>query len=249
MRTGRIILVIVGALLTVIGFAAGVAGGATLLAHAALRDSAGYYTTPTERFQTDTPVLVGSAELRAGGPGAEDHPLGTARVQATAPGGEALFVGIGPRDEVAGWLAGSAYEEVVTVRYWPFDTDTDVVFGTRPVSPPEQQGFWVAADSGTGTRTLTWPVESGEWSLVVMNRDTGPGVAADLAVGTDTDLLLPAGAIAGGLGLLLLATGLVIMLVTLTRGGAGTGSPAPPPRTAAASRPTTPEGGAAPPGS
>lgn len=249
MRAGRITLVVVGAVLTVIGFAAGVAGGAAMLAHVALEDSAGYYTTPSERFQTDTAVLVGSAELRAGGPWADDHPLGTARVQATARDGEALFIGIGPRDQVAGWLAGSAYEEVVNVRYWPFRTDTDLVSGTRPVPPPEAQDFWVAADAGPGTRTLTWPVESGEWSLVVMNQDASPGVAADLAVGTDTDLLLPAGAVAGGLGLLLLATGLVIMLVTLTRGSAGT--PSPPAVTATgpgAAGPAEPAGGAGPPG-
>jgi hypothetical protein len=234
MRTGRIILVIIGALLVTAGAATGAAGGAALLAHALLQDSAGYYSTPTERFQTDTAVLVASATLESG-PWSDQSPVGTVRVQATSADQAPLFIGIGPSDQVTGWLAGTTHEELVSVRYWPFRTDTELASGARPVAPAGDQGFWVASASGPGTQTLTWPATDGDWSLVVMNQDASPGVAADLTVGTDSDLLLPAGITLGVLGVLLLAGGLVTMLVTLARGGAGAGGAGPtaPPAPAA----------------
>jgi hypothetical protein len=35
---------------------------------------------------------------------------------------------------------------------------------------------WTGQAAGTGTVTLRWPVRSGNWMLVVMNRDASAGV-------------------------------------------------------------------------
>src|SRR5690606_14633745 len=183
MSAGRIIAVVVGALLALAGVVAGAAAGGLLVAHAVVRDSAGFYTTPVARFETSTVALVGAADLgtwRAG-------PVDQLQVRVTAADQGPVFVGIGPRDQVEQWLAGTAYERVVDVRYWPFEAKTELVPGDTAIDPPAEQGFWVTATAGSGTQTLTWTPRGGEWALVVMNQDATAGVAVDAAAGAASD--------------------------------------------------------------
>ena len=46
--------------------------------------------------------------------------LASVRVRAEGAGGRAIFVGIGPRSQVAAYLKGVAYDEVTNVDYGPF---------------------------------------------------------------------------------------------------------------------------------
>src|SRR5207249_3739702 len=73
------------------------------------------------------------------------------------------------------------------------------ITGEAQPEPPTAQSFWVAKATGEGTRTLTWGVKDGRWSVVVMNADASPGVVADVSIGAKTNLLL-----AIGIGLLVL---------------------------------------------
>ena len=43
---------------------------------------------------------------------------------------------------------------------------------------PAEQDIWAAPPHGDGRQTLTWDVEDGDWSVVVMNADGSPGVHA-----------------------------------------------------------------------
>jgi hypothetical protein len=212
-RAGRLIAVIVGALVAVVGLGATAAGVGMVVGHVILQHD-GAYRTPIERFETPTSALVAYADLRAGGPG-------TVRVQATPAGAEPLFVGIGPQAEVEAWLAGTDREQVVGVRYLPFRVDTEHLTGPAETAPPQEQDFWVASAAGTGTQQLSWPSQTGRWALVVLNADGGPGVAADVTVGVETQALLPAGIVVGVLGLVLLAGGLAVLLVAVTGGRTG----------------------------
>lgn len=223
MSAGRIIAVIVGALLAMLGLGATGAGVGMVAVHVAQGDE-GYYRTPTERFETPTAAFVAFADL--GDPGrTDDHPIGEIRVRATAADREPTFVGIGPRDDVEAWLAGVAHERVTSVRYVPFRVETERHPGTRGATPPDQEDFWVASTSGGGTQSLTWRSQRGDWALVVMNADGQPGVAADVDTGVAGRWLLPAGIVVGAIGVLLLAAGVVIMVlaVTVGRGRAGSG--------------------------
>ena len=220
-------MTIVGGLLTSIGVAT-LAGGAVLVAaHATQRDDAGYYQTSDERLGTSTAALVARVDLGDVDDTVwADQWLGTVRIQARSADGGGLFIGVAPADEVDRWLAGVPYERVTTPGYGPFDTRTDVVEGDRSASPPGAQQFWVASEVGTGEQILTWPSERGVWSVVVMNADARPGLAADVAVGLQTDLFLPAGLALVGLGLVVIGCGVLLMLLAL-RGSAGTPAPAP----------------------
>lgn len=228
MRAIRIITVVVGALLTLAGFGLAAGGATAVTVHATARDSSGYYTSPVERVQTSTAVLVAPIDL--GGPRgpAPVHPLGTLRVTvAPVAGGGPLFVGIAPRAAVDGWLAGTRYERVTGLRLAPYRLETELVSGAGSVGPPAFQGFWTVYASGNGTQTLTWPSEAGQWALVVANTDAGTGVLADVSLAANTGLLLPIGLLVGGFGLLLLASGIAVMVSALqgtatVTAGAGT---------------------------
>ncbi|HLT09376.1 MAG TPA: hypothetical protein VK028_01045, partial [Micromonosporaceae bacterium] len=227
MRAGGLIAVIVGALLAVIGLGATAAGAGLLVAHAALRED-GHYLTPGRTFETDTAVLVADVDLT--GDWGERDPTGTVRLRATPAGGRSLFVGVGPRAQVERWLAGTDHERVERVRYWPFRVSTDRVTGPGEVAPPEAEDFWAVSSSGPGIRTVDWRLREGEWAVVVMNTDASRGVAAEVAVGVRDGFLLPLGAAGLVVGVLLLAGGLAMVLVAVTRSRVGgTRGPGEPP--------------------
>src|SRR5215217_4639646 len=146
MRAGRIVAVIIGALLGLVGLGAAACGSAMVVVHGTQRDSAGYYTSAAERVQTSTAVLVTRLDLgaapRSSGQGPA-FPLGTVRVTATpVAGGGPLFIGIAREDRVDAWLAGTRHERITNVRLSPFGTSTDLNSGERAVPPPTAQDFW-----------------------------------------------------------------------------------------------------------
>jgi hypothetical protein len=93
--------------------------------------------------------------------------------------------------------------------------------GRAPELAPAQQGFWTVQSSGTGTRTLVWPVEEGSWTVVVMNADGSRGVDVRADVGAKAPALewISLGLLAGGLVLL---GGAVALLVFAVRRPAAT---------------------------
>jgi hypothetical protein len=234
MSAKRILLLVFGSLLALLGLAVAIGGATALIAYGVGRDEDGYFTTSTERFQTVRHALV-SEEVDLGSEGDAAGPvslgdLANVRVRAEGAGGRPVFVGIGPRADVRAYLDGVSYDEVTDVDFDPFRVDYAPRPGVRTPAPPAQQDFWAARAGGTGQQTLDWELEGGTWSLVVMNADAAPVVAADLQLGVKIKILLPL-----GIGLLvggLIALGIgVTMIVFGARGGGGGG---PPPATSAA---------------
>lgn len=97
-----------------------------------------------------------------------------------------LFLGVGPSGSVQQYLSGVAYHEVTDLS---FDNRAiaDVTYvphdGDAPGSVPGAETFWSAWTQGPGTQVLDWDIESGSWTVVVMNADATSGVEADLAIG------------------------------------------------------------------
>ena len=208
MRAGRIITVIIGALLSVVGFAAAAGGGVLAVGHLALRDDAGYYNSPTERLQTSTAVLMTTVDISAEpGDWSLDEPLGTLRIAANAVGENPIFVGVAPAKEVEAWLAGADYERITAARGMAVPRRHRAVVGAQKVTAPGAQRFWVASVSGTAQQTLTWPIERGDWAIVLMNADAQTGIAADVSAGVETGLMLPVGLVLSGFGVFLLLVG------------------------------------------
>ena len=221
MRAGKIVLIVFGALIALVGFGA-VAGGGTLLwAHTTQRDAGGFYNTPVDLLATPTYALTASVDFGThasqGDLWVPVHPSGTLRIGANAVNGQSVFVGIGPTAAVDSWLAGVPHEHVTTIAFGPFSTETQQVPGSRSATTPAAEHFWAASTQGRGLQRLVWPTEGGSWTAVVMNATATAGVAVDVGVGMKTGLLLPVGIGLGVFGFLLLGLAALLLYLGLRR--------------------------------
>jgi hypothetical protein len=183
-------------------------GVALVVIHLTQRDAAGYYAS--DRFMLHVPgYALTSEQLDLAGGGkrslAKDASQlhGTLRVAATAGARRPIFVGVAREADADRYLGGVARSEVVDAAGAATRTLTRA--GQAPAGPPTGQTIWNASASGQGTRTMTWKIRPGHWTVVVMNADATRGVHADIRVGLKTRLLLWIGLGSLGAALLLAA--------------------------------------------
>jgi Domain of unknown function (DUF4389) len=225
MSGGRIALLVAGSVLALVALGLLVSGCASAVVHATQRDDDGYYSTRSERLESDG-YAIASDDLDLGEEGGsnwlfDEGRLATLRLEARRERvGRELFLGIGRKDDVERYLAGVPHSVVVDVEIHPFRPEYREESGSRAPAPPESQRFWVAS----GDRTLEWEVEEGDWVAVAMNADGSRFVRAQLSVGAKTDLLLWAAVILLPLGLLL--AGVAALLIVLSLRGERHPSPA-----------------------
>ena len=218
---GRIVLTVAGAMLIVISLGLGAVGGFLTWAYATQRDSAGFFTTRTEHFETLTYALTSEHVDLGAKPGSTDRgidlgALATVRLTATSSTGSPVFVGIGPQRDVDRYLADVAHSEIDHVRLRPFSVSYRIQPGTEPRVPPGRLHFWAASAQGPGTQQVEWKLESGNWAIVIMNADGSRGVGADVSVGVKANWVLPAAfGLLGGF-FLFLVIGAVLLVVGAT---------------------------------
>jgi hypothetical protein len=153
------------------------------------KDADGYYTTSSERFSTGTYALSSDElDIDDGLPGSGDH-YGNARLQVRSDDGKPVFVGVARTVDVDAYLSQSAHATLTDFNVDPFEASYRTVGGDRAPSAPGTQDFWAETAEGTGTQTLTWDVEDGNWSVVVMNADGSQGVNADISAGADLPIV------------------------------------------------------------
>jgi hypothetical protein len=177
-------------------------GGAAVLLKYADRDSGGYLMSGEHRIATPSHALA-SERLDIGSQWPFGRNAATGRVQARSS--VPLFVGIGRSADVERYLGGVAHAEITDVDTDPFRVTSHLVDGGRPAGAPGDQGFWQAQASGPGAQAVNWPVESGEWSVVVMNADGTPGVDVQARFGARVPAIRTVGIgllIGGGIALL-----------------------------------------------
>ena len=219
---GRIVAIVVGAVLALpaLGLLAG--GAALAVGYATERDDDGYFDASLERLSTRTAAITtGEVDLRVD-PGPPDWVLDfvdfSVRIRATGiDQGSELFIGIGPEADVETYLRGVARDEIRDV-----DSDGDPEYrrisGAEMPAPPAEQGFWVASASGAGTQELIWEFSEGRWAVVLMNADASPGILAEATVGIRSGALLPVAISLLVAGALLLVAAVVIILVAALAG-------------------------------
>jgi len=212
-RTGAAALV--GASVTgLVAFALFLAGGLLLWADGHYKDADGFLGTPSQRFETDSyAITTPKLEVGAGVPGflLKADRYGTIRLETLAKGGKPLFVGIARTRAVDAYLKGTAHSEVSNIDYAPFRARYARHDGARPPGPPGEQSIWAAR----GEHALTWDVQSGDWSVVVMNADGSRDVAAAVSAGAKVPYIAEVAYMTLGLGLLfVLATTALTMYGT-----------------------------------
>ena len=201
-----------GAVAATIGLAALAGGGALVGVHATQRDDDGNYMADAVELTTPTRALVADdvdVDLDGVTWLLDDGRLGDLRLSATGARDGPVFVGIGPKDDVAAFLSGVPQ---ASADFGDAGVPTERTAGARAPAPPAAQTFWSQSASGSGRQTIVWPVDSGEWSAVVMNADGSAGVAVESQLGVRTDgvLWLGIAALAAGAGLAALGTALIV---------------------------------------
>jgi hypothetical protein len=187
----------------VVAFVLFLAGGALLWANGHYKDADGYWSTGTAHFETGSRALTTRDARLAQGR------YGTIRL--TARGSDKpLFVGVARTRDVDAYLRDVPHEQVRDVEFTPFRAPRDAVAGTRKPAPPATAGIWAAS----GSETVSWPVEDGDWSVVVMNADGSSGVSAEVAAGAKVPALYTL-----AWSLLALALAFVVATALLTLAG------------------------------
>ena len=218
MKPARIICLVIGSLLGVVGFGLLAGGGVLGWEFGTQRDDAGYFTASTEQFTTQSSALTsGTVDLGDPGPNAfGEWANGTVRVEVDNARDGDVFVGIARDADVEEFLAGVPHDVITTAGEFGSAANTtyrrEQADGTSSASLPNESTIWVAQSSGSGSQQIVWPVEGGQWSVVVMNADASPIVTADVKVGGKVDHLL---AITIGLGIggvVLLAGGAALIV-------------------------------------
>ena len=211
-RTGAAALV--GAAITgLVAFTLFLAGGLLLWANGHYKDADGYLSTGSQRFDSrEYAITTPNLDVAAGAPGflIKSDRYGELRLQTMQKGGKPLFVGVARTRDVDAWLRGASYSEVSDIDFAPFNADYAQHRGTHKPGRPDQQHFWAA----TGTHALHWDVQSGAWSVVVMNADGSRGVSAAVSAGAKVPYIAEIAYGTLGIGLLF-----VVLTAALTAYG------------------------------
>jgi len=187
----RIAAFIISGLLALVSLGLLAAGGILLWADSKT-DEQGYLSTSTERFATNTYALsTDNLDIDVDGADwlIDRDRFGKLRLTVDANGGKPVFAGIAPTSDVERYLRGTGHDLVTDIDYSPFRADYRRMEGEAKPARPAAQDFWAESAQGAGRQTLTWDVEDGDWSIVVMNADASRGVDADVKAGAQVDFL------------------------------------------------------------
>lgn len=217
MKPARVILLILGSLVALVGFGLLGAGASVGWATATQRDDGGFFTTSTERFESDS-FAITSDRIDLGDPGPDDwwadRELATVRISADSAGSGDVFIGIAPEADVEAFLTDVPHDEITDVDFRPFAADyrRQNAGGAATPSSPVDETFWAVQSSGAGTQTITWNLEPGNWAIVVMNADGTATVNADIELGGRLDYLaqIAIGLGIGGAVLLAIGAGMIV---------------------------------------
>jgi hypothetical protein len=220
-NTGRIALIVTGAVAALVSTAL-IVGGIAALWGDSHKDSDGYLTTKSQRFEAGGRALatenldmdLGDADWVA-----QTDDLGRLKITAESRDQKPLFVGLARTSDVESYLSGVPYSTVTDVDASPFRADYERHAGNRHPVSPEHAGIWEASSDGRGEQSIDWQIEDGDWSIVVMNADGSLGVDAEVSAGADIPFLDELGwsAIGSGAFALILSVGLIALGVRRPR--------------------------------
>ena len=207
-------LVIVGAVVALV--AAGlVAAGTAILVADSTKDDQGFLSTSSERFGTRTAALATDnldVDLDGLSNVVSSEHYGKVRLRVTPTNGKKVFVGIARTRDVDAYLGRVAHSTVTDINSDPFRVEQFDVPGRSHATPPARRDMWAASAHGDGTQTLTWGVEDGSWSVVVMNEDGTPGISTRIDAGARLPFLTALGWSTVGGALLFLGGGIALIV-------------------------------------
>ena len=206
---------VVGGIISAVAAVGLIVGGGALVWADHEKDADGYLMTGKHRFAAQTAAMhtenmdidLDGADWLVG----EDM-LGKVRIKADSENGKPVFVGIARTSDVNRYLKDVSNTTVTDLDYAPFHAGYDDHPGAGRATPPAKSRIWAASAQGDGRQTLNWEMKEGDWSVVVMNADGSPGVAADIKAGASLPVLTPLAWGTLGTGVLLGALAAVLLV-------------------------------------
>lgn len=198
----RVVLVIVGILLLLIGLGS-IAIGTGIVVGAG---SDGEFSADAGQATGNGKALVfNDFAVDTGGNSDTLSGLADLTVAAKSTNGKRVFIGVGPVNQVNQYLTGFPHDIVSDISSDTAGTKVIPIPGKDDPAPPMDQSFWTVRAQGNAPRISIDPAVT--QTLVVMNADTSEQVAIDLKVGVQSRFLFPAGIvlIVGGAIFVLLA--------------------------------------------
>jgi len=227
---GRILGIVVGGLVLLVGMGLLLGGGGVLVAERVLADAEGFVSLRSASISQDAYAVVAPARIEAAPWFWWRHAV-TLRLVVGGRGaeGKPMFVGLAERVDVERYLNGVSYAEVRRLGVDGADRPRQprlqyrTSTGTTIPPAPATQAFWLATASGAKTQLLEWRIEPGDYCVVLMNADGSRGVNAVVSLGIKAPVVLRIAAIVLGVGAVLFLLGLVAIL--LSARGAGRSAP------------------------
>lgn len=212
---GHIIAIVAGALALLPGLGMLTGGTAVAIAQATATDD-GYFRFTPDRLESDGVAVITDDiwldDADDAGPWVLDWLDLDVRLRAEgARSTDDVFIGIAHNDDVEDYLAGARYSIVDELD--GHDVSYRQESGVATVVDPADVDIWEASASGPGEQELTWTARSGRWSIVVMNADGSPGLAADVELGAKSDVVTPIAIVLIVFGGLTLLTGIGLIVV------------------------------------
>jgi hypothetical protein len=192
---------VLGSVSALIGVVALVGGGTLVGIHTTKRDGEGFYSSKSNAIGTPTHALVSDVDVGTDKSWVfRKGRLATIRITASGTTRKPVFVGLAREAQISAYLHGVAHDEVTDFDLEHVRTKRMRHAGDLTPPAPVAEHFWRRSASGAGRQVIRWPVESGRWSVVVMNADGTPGVHTRVAIGAKVGFVL-------WLGIALLAVG------------------------------------------
>jgi len=230
---GRVIAVILGGLMIIVGLPLAFAGTAIMGVTSAMDDGSGYIGVRGFDFETGTQALV-FKEVYVEDLVIDRVPGSVGRYWVPRPGdflkmkfslesnnGKEAFVGIIDEAHALSYIGSSRYETVTEFEMQdPFDRQPYIAYrlhsGDEITVDPLSVNIWEAYATGEDI-TLEWEPEGGRYWVVIMNADLSPGVDVDTGLGVRIPFLsfIGQGILLGGI--VCLAIGGVIVYVGAIR--------------------------------
>jgi hypothetical protein len=207
-KAGKIILLVFGVLVLLIGAVITVFGGALLWVNSALTDQEGFYSTNAVHLEKDSYAIVTEPihiDLRAGLIW-DWSEFTTIKVECSGNDiVKPIFIGVGEESDLRSYLNDVDYDEITN---WLTLRRADYIhhWGSSEPPAPTSEIFWLESSRGTGTQTLEWDLKTGSYSLVIMNDDGSSGIDVNVVLGTKVPLV-------SGIGTGFIIAGPVILII------------------------------------
>lgn len=224
---GRILALIVGGLilLTAVGLLVG--GGALLWVNTDLTDTEGFIATRSHRLERESCAVVFQhinihmGEVVEGWGVWTPSPKDLVTIRLTCSSNDPskkVFIGIATESDGEAYLSNVQYDEVTYLRIsssGTLDVKYEAHSGDVTPADPSSQAFWTASVHGSGTQTLEWSPETGNYWIVMMNEDGSAGVDVTVSFGVRVPMLSTIGRwlLAGGMVALIMGVVTVYLVI------------------------------------